>query len=311
MDRIRPDDCRAILKDLMLRNTPPRSGSAAMPVQGLLFHRQHGPEDPMPHFFEPVVILVAQGTKLVRIGEEERLFGENVCFVSGIDLPVSSCVADASPERPYLALSLALDMGLIAALSAEMPPLRPPPDGSAPDLRAVATHEADPELLDAFVRLAEIAEHPTLAPLLGEALTREIHCRLLLGPFGCALREFNTGGTRSGQIMRVLAWLKENYEKPLAVAELARRANMAPSTFHKYFKEITAMSPLQYQKRLRLDAARRLLLSGRDVTGAALEVGYESVSQFGREYKRLFGEPPKRHIAAARAALFHSPDRTG
>ena len=113
------------------------------------------------------------------------------------------------------------------------------------------TRPVEPELLDAFVRLAETAEDPALAPLLGESLVREIHCRLLLGPFGRALRELNTGGTQGERILETLAWLKEDYRKPCAMPEPARRANMAPSTFHKYFKEITAVSPLQYQKRLR------------------------------------------------------------
>ena len=296
MRRVHPNECWAILKDVILRNTPDRSGDAALPVKGLVAHRQSNPAAPMPHFFQPVIILAAQGTKLVRIGGEERFFDEKVCFVCGADMPVSSCETDASPERPYLALSLDLDPGLIATLAAELPP----PDAPAPGLLAACAREVDADLLDAFVRLAEIAEDPALAPLLGESLVREIHCRLLLGPFGRALRELNTGGTRAGRILETLSWLKENYKKPLAMPDLARRTNMSPSTFYRYFKEVTAMSPLQYQKRLRLDEARRLLLSGLDVGGAALEVGYESSTQFIREYKRLFGEPPRRDVTRTR-----------
>ena len=155
--------------------------------------------------------------------------------------------------------------------------------------------EAD--LLDAFVRLAEAAQQPQPVPVLEELLMREIHYRLLVGPFGGILRTLNTFGSQGHQITRAIAWLRENYRKPLAVEELAGRVNMAPSTFHKYFKGITTLSPLQYQKRLRLGEAQRLMLSqGYDVTQAALSVGYESATQFIREYKRLFGEPPKRNI---------------
>ena len=144
MNRIRPTECRAVLKDVIRRNTPDPAGVTAAAIPGLLFHRQNGGAEPTPHFFEPVIILVAQGSKRVRVGDEERVFGENVCFVSGAALPVSSCVVSASPDRPYLALSLALDAGLIAALSAEMPAASPPDGGGPLQARAACRGRVKP-----------------------------------------------------------------------------------------------------------------------------------------------------------------------
>ena len=291
--RVDMDNGWSILKDAILRGTSSRSETQPTPIRGLLFHRQVSNADPKPHFFEPVVIVVAQGTKLVRIGGEEHHYGEKSCFVCGVDMPVSSCVMEASPEKPYLSLSLSLDTGLIAALASKVPP-----SGRLPvSFRGATAQKVEADLLDAFVRLAEAAEQPQAAPVLEELLMREIHYRLLVGPFGGILRTLNTLGSQGHQITRAVAWLRENYRKPLAVEELAGRANMAPSTFHKYFKDITTLSPLQYQKRLRLGEAQSLMLSkGYDVTEAAFSVGYESATQFIREYKRLFGEPPKRNI---------------
>lgn len=291
--RVDTDNGWSLLKEAILRGTSSRSETQPTPIRGFLFHRQVSNADPKPHFFEPTIIMIAQGTKLVRIGDEEHHYGERSCFVCGVDMPVSSCVMEASPEKPYLSLSLSLDTGLITALAS-----RVPPSGRAPaSFRGAAAQEAEADLLDAFVRLAELAEQPQPAPVLEELLVREIHYRLLVGPCGGILRTLNTLGSQGHQISRAIAWLRENYTKPLAVEELAGRANMAPSTFHKYFKDITTLSPLQYQKRLRLGEAQSLMLSkGYDVTQAALSVGYESATQFIREYKRLFGEPPKRNI---------------
>ena len=293
--RVNADNNWAILKDIILRNTAASFGSYPTPIKGFLFHRQVSNADPKPHFSEPVIIVVVQGKKLVRIGLEDRLYGENVCFVAGVDMPIASCVMEAREDRPYLSLSLYLDAGLIAALASQVPPSA---EGVGA-FRGAGTHTLEPDLLDSFVRLAELAEKPEQVPVMEALLLREIHYRLLIGPFGGALRTLNTFGSQGHQITRAIAWLKENYKEPLLVEDLASQSNMAPSTFHKYFKEITTLSPLQYQKRLRLGEARRLMLSeGYDVTQAAMSVGYESATQFIREYKRLYGEPPRRNIMA-------------
>ncbi len=207
-------------------------------------------------------------------------------------MPVSSCVMEASKETPYLSMSLKLDTGLIASLASQIPS---PSDSTV--YRGAGTQEVDPDLLDAFVRLAELTEKPEQILVMRDMLMREIHYRLLAGAFGNTLRSLNTLGSQGHQITKAIAWLKEFYKEPLLVEDLANRSHMAPSTFHKYFKRITTLSPLQYQKRLRLGEAQRLMLSeGYDVTQAAMAVGYESATQFIREYKRLFGDPPRRNV---------------
>lgn len=291
--RVNTENSWAILKDAILQGTPARSGIYPTPVRGFQFYRQTGSTDPRQSFHRPAVIVVVQGKKRVRIGQDEHYYGENICFVCGVDMPVSSCVMEASEEKPYLALSLSLDAGLIANLASQIPPATTP----AVFFRGAAPQELDPDLLDSFVRLMELTKKPEQLPVMEDLLIREIHYRLLNSSFGSVLRALNTFGSQGHQITRAIAWLKEYYKQPLLVEELAGRLNMAPSTFHKYFKNITTLSPLQYQKRLRLGEAQRLMLSGEyDVTQAAMAVGYESVTQFIREYKRLFGDPPRRNI---------------
>lgn len=297
--RVNEDNSWDVLKDAIIKGTSARAGSHPTAIKGFVFHRQVNNEDPKPHFFEPVVIVVAQGSKLVRIGHEERRYGENICFVCGVDMPVSSCVMEASEEKPYLSLSLNLDTALIAELASKVPP------GSVASgyLRGAMTQNMEADLLDSFVRLAELANKPEQIPVMEGLLLREIHYRLLAGPFGGILRSLTTFGSYGHHVTRAIAWLKDHFREPLLVEDLAGRSNMAPSTFHKYFKEITTLSPLQYQKRLRLGEAQRLMLSeGHDVTQAAMAMGYESATQFIREYKRLYGEPPRRYITIMKSA---------
>lgn len=297
--RVNEDNSWDILKDAIIKGTQRQAGSHATAIKGFVFHRQVSNAGPKPHFFEPVVIVVAQGTKLIRIGNEERLYGENICFVCGVDMPVTSCVMEASEEKPYLSLSLNLDTALIAELASKVPPA----SAASGHLRGAMTQNVEADLLDSFVRLAELANKPEQIPVMEEVLLREIHYRLLAGHFGGILRSLTTFGSHGHQVTRAIAWLKDHFREPLLVEELAERSNMAPSTFHKYFKEITTLSPLQYQKRLRLGEAQRLMLSqGHDVTQAAMAVGYESATQFIREYKRLYGEPPRRYLSLMKSA---------
>lgn len=301
--RVDSEKCWSVLKETLLRNTP-ESGTFQTPVRGLLFHRHTGNEEPKPRFYQPVIIVVAQGKKWVKIDAEEYQYGENAYFVTGVDMPAASCVMEASKERPYLSFSLSLDTGLLASLAAKAPS----PSNSGALSRGAAVHAVEPDLLDAFLRLTELAEKPEQVPVMAELLLREIHYRLLAGPFGGILRTLNTFGSQGNQIVRAISWLKDNYKAPLRVEDLAGRMNMATSTFHKYFKDITTLSPLQYQKRLRLDEARRLMLSeGHDVTRAAFAVGYESATQFIREYKRLFGESPRKDVVRMRSLATEGP----
>lgn len=291
--RIDFEKCRIALRDTLLQCLP-QSGSYATPVTGMTLHRYHSDDAPAPRFYDPVIIIIAQGKKWVRIGAKDIPYGEHNCFIAGVNMPVSSCVLEATEDRPYLSISLNLDRGLIAALAAKTPPQAEPYPASPAGAAVQAT---SPELLDAFLRLLELVHSPEQAQVLGPLIYQEIHYRLLLSPFGYHLRQLNTIGSQGNQINQAIAWLRSNFKESLYVEELAASLNMATSTFHKYFKEITTLSPLQYQKRLRLSEAQRLMLSDNyDVTRAAFAVGYESATQFNREYKRLFGESPRKDV---------------
>lgn len=174
-----------------------------------------------------------------------------------------------------------------------------------PSLIASDTAEQEPavvaragaELLEAFVRLVDLLDAPGRISVFAPMILREIHYHLLSGSQGGCLRFFSSTGTQAGQVARAVSWLRENFARPFHIEELARQTNMAPSTFHRHFRQVTGMSPLQFQKRLRLYEAERLMLvEGKDASSAAIEVGYESVSQFNREYKRQFGAPPRRDV---------------
>ncbi len=282
-----------LLKKKLLRLMP-ESGRYPTAIKGLSISRRHDAKELQNCVYNPLIAVVLQGTKRSVIGSEEYRYGENHCLVIGVDIPSANHVISASPEKPFLALSLDLDRYLIAQLAAEVPPSSRDGNGG---YKGMAVAEVDPDVLDAFLRLIEILEKPEQIPILAPMIIREIHYRLLIGPQGEHLRMVNTLGTQSNQIAKSITWLREKYKEPLQVDELARKVNMATSTFHRYFRQVTTLSPIQYQKRLRLYEAQRLMLvENEDATIAALEVGYESPTQFNREYKRLFGEPPHRHV---------------
>ena len=296
--RIDIEKNRAILRELLLRYLP-TNGKTPTPIEGFALHRYDGTDTARPHFYDPILIVAVQGRKWVRVGTENFSFGEHNCFITGVNMPVSSCLVEASAEKPYLSVALHLNKDLLATLSTKVPLSAGERVHSGV---GAAVQELNPELLDAFIRLLELLEKPEQAPILGALICEEIHYRLLASPFGYHLRRLNTLGFQSNQINLAVAWLKENYKEPLHVDQLAERVNMAPSTFHKHFKEITTLSPLQYQKHLRLGEAQRLMLTDNyDVTQATFAVGYESTTQFNREYKRLYGEPPRRDIIKMKA----------
>lgn len=219
-------------------------------------------------------------------------------MVTGVDMPAINYVTGASPEKPFLGVFINLDKYLIAQLAADIPPSSRLENGS---YKGMAVAEVDPDVLDAFLRLTELLDKPKQIPVLAPMIIREIHYRLLIGPQGERLRMINTLGTQSNQIAKIITWLRDNYKEPVQVDELAGKVNMATSTFHRRFREVTTLSPLQFQKRLRLYEAQRLMLSeNEDAATAGLTVGYESPTQFNREYKRLFGGPPYRHVSGLR-----------
>lgn len=277
----------------------PEQSRLETPIPGLALSRYDENISAIKCFYNPMVALVVQGFKRSMIGDHEANYGELHCVTIGIDMPGIFHITDASPQAPFLSLSVKLDRRIITQLITEAPSVVTAQEGEVP---SVVVDEAGKDLLQAFSRLVELLDTPSRISVLAPMILREIHYYLLCGSQGKCLRLFNTNGTQANQIAQAISWLRENYTSPLRMEELARYVNMAPSTFNRHFKEVTSLSPLQFQKRLRLyEAERLMLLEGKDAGTAALMVGYESGSQFNREYKRQFGAPPRKDIAKKRS----------
>jgi AraC-like DNA-binding protein len=249
--------------------------------------------------YEPGLTVIAQGLKRVDLGRTTFTYGESRYLLTSLDLPIVSQIVEASEKAPCLAMSIKLEMTMIRELvSREEIQVSEAPSDSP----AMATGEVTVEFLSACCRLIDLLDTPQDVPFLSGLIQREIVYRVLRGPEGARLRAIATLGDQSHRTAKALAWIKANYAKPLRVEDLAKVAGMGLSTLHHHFQALTAMSPLQYQKQLRLQAARgRMLIDGLDAASAAFEVGYESASQFNREYSRLFGQPPMRDIRTLRS----------
>ncbi len=247
---------------------------------------------------EPSIILIARGEKQLWVGGEGYPYDTSRFLITSLDLPANSEVLTASPEQPCLGLTLKLDLRMLAELIAQsdLPPTR---DRSV--AKGVGIGSVTPAMLTSFERLLALLEEPESIPVLAPLIQREIHYRLLQSDQASRLRQITSVDGQGYRIAKAIDWLKLNYTLTLRVDELAARVQMSTPTFHHHFRQLTAMSPLQYQKWLRLNEARRLMLNEhQDVSSAAFKVGYESPSQFSREYSRLFGVPPKRDIAVLR-----------
>ena len=271
----------------------------ATEVPGMTLHRRTVPTAPCSATYEPGVTIIAQGRKRVDLGRNTFIYGESQYLLTSIDLPIVSQVIQASQKAPCLALSLKLEMPMIRELLSreEIQVAQAPADSPA-----MATGEATVEFLTACCRLIDLLDTPQDIPFLSGLIQREIIYRILRGPEGARLRAIATLGDQSHRTAKAIAWIKANYAQPLRVEDLAQIAGMGVSTLHHHFQAMTAMSPLQYQKQLRLQAARgRMLVDGLDAASAAFAVGYESASQFNREYSRLFGQPPMRDIRTLRS----------
>ena len=289
------------LREKILRRTP-GTGRLATAIDGFMTVRRNQDNEVVNLFDAPLVGVTVQGFKDSVIGNRHYRYGEGNCLITGIDVPSTSRILSASPQKPFLAVALALDRELIARLAGETTQLL----GACSHNRAVAVTEVTPKVSDAFLRLIDLLDEPEEIPVMAPLIIREIHHRLLLGPQGEWLRTVCTTGTRTNRIARAITWLRENYKEPLHVDELAGMVNMATSTFHRHFRDVTDSSPLRFQKRLRLYEARRLLLFDKhDVNNAAYAVGYESSTQFIREYKREFGAPPRRDVARMRSRIVY------
>jgi AraC-like DNA-binding protein len=286
---------------MLIERLTGRDGTHSTAIAPLRLHRSSVPNEPIYALWVPVLCILAQGRKQVILANELYPYDSACYLLVSVDLPLLGQVIKATPEVPYLGLSLELDPGQIGALIMEAG-LKPALSNMNPE-RGLAVSRLSAPLLDAVGRLLRLLETPLDIPVLAPLVLREILYRLLIDEQGARLHQIALANSQTQRITRAINWLKLNYAQTLRIEDIAREAHMSPSGLHHHFKAVTAMSPLQYQKQLRLHEARRLML-GEDVDAATagFRVGYESPSQFNREYSRMFGAPPLRDIVRLRSA---------
>ncbi|ADE85979.1 AraC family transcriptional regulator [Rhodobacter capsulatus] len=269
------------------------------PLHGLYLTSVSAPAGPIHAVYRPSLCVVVQGAKISMLGDRAYRYDAGKCLIAALEVPIRAEITDATPDRPYLAFSLALDPATIADLL-----LDPAEAVAIPPGPALAVHSLSAELLDPLHRLLRLCERPRDLAILAPLVRREITWLLLNGPMGPALRQIGLAGSPAARIGRAIAQIRDSFAEQLNIARLAEVAAMSPATFHRHFKAVTAMTPVQYQKQLRLQEARRLLLSdAADVARVGYAIGYESPSQFSREYRRMFGAPPGRDGVAIRKVL--------
>lgn len=279
------------LATLIARHVP-RTGMVSTPLPRLSLFRADRPTVPLPAVYDASLCLIAQGTKQVTLGEQSLIYDAAHYLLVSVDLPLVGHVIQADPNAPYLCCKIDIDHAALADLIMA--------EGSrAPkaNLPALAVYRSDDDLIDAACRLMRLLDRLDSIPALAPLIEREILYRLLTGPHGPALRYMAVADSHLNQVSRAIATIRAGFDQPLRIGDIAAAAGMSPSSLHEHFKAVTKMTPLEYQKQLRLQEARRLMLAGGKTAGSAgFAVGYESPSQFNREYARLFGAPPRRDI---------------
>ena len=281
-----------------------REDGRVEPLKGLHLHRASSPTEWVHGVSDLSFCVIAQGSKEVFLGDDRYQYDPAHYLLATAELPVVSQVIEASPERPYLSLRLKLDPTLVGSVMVEAGHFSP---RSYADVRAINVSPLDASLLDAVVRLVRLLDTPAEAPFLAPLITREIVYRLLMGEQGDRLRHIAVEGSHTHRITRAIERLGKEFDQPLRIDDIARELGMSVSSFHHHFKAVTAMSPLQFQKQIRLQEARRLMLGeGLDAASAGYRVGYNDAAHFNREYKRLFGLPPLRDVERLREAARES-----
>ncbi|MDH0649259.1 AraC family transcriptional regulator [Pseudomonas sp. GD03858] len=287
-------------------------------LAGLIQRHAHGPYGPvsaiddlyltryeenvrgMPALAQPALCILAQGSKTLFLGDERYTYDPLNYMVVSVTLPVTGALLEASPENPCLGVRLDIDPAQISQLIAESGPMLVPGQTAG---RGLFVERSDPQLLDTLLRLVRLLDTPRDIAVLAPLVRRELMYRVLRGPQGWRLYEIALSNSQTHRVCQAIAWLNQHYQEPLRIEDLAREVNLSTSTLHHRFKAVTSMSPLQYQKQLRLQEARRLMLNdGLEAAVAGYRVGYESPSQFSREYSRLYGAPPIRDVARLRAS---------
>ncbi|WP_116131347.1 AraC family transcriptional regulator [Tropicimonas sp. IMCC34043] len=274
------------------------------PLPGLRLTVADGPTGPFHGVYTPSLCVVLQGAKVSRLGDRVFRYDAGKCLIASLDVPIRAEITQAGPAAPYVAFALGIEPAVVAELMLEQGPaqavLREGP--------ALGVQSLPDELSGPLQRLLALPDRPRDIPVLAPMIRREIVWHLLNGPQGAMLRQIGLADSRTTRLGRAIAWIRENFDQTLSVPHLSGLAGMSPATFHRHFKAVTAMTPLQFQKTLRLQEARRLLLAeGADVSRIGFAIGYESPSQFSREYRRLFGAPPGRDGAEIRRSAAATP----
>lgn len=290
------DRQQAELAALVTRLTP-HEGLYQSAIPSLTVIRSDSPTMPTPSVYEPSLCIVVQGRKRALLGDDVYYYDALNYLTVSVTLPAIGHVLEATPERPYLCLRLELDARMIGELLLQVGRSAVPPSTD----RGLYVARTSPHLLDAVVRLTRLLEQSRDAAILAPLVLREIHYRVLTGELGHRLRELCVVDSQVNRVARAIELLRKRFTESLRIEDLAAAAHMSESSLHHRFKAVTAMSPMQFQKQLRLHEARRLMLTeGLEAAAAAHRVGYESPSQFSREYRRLFGAPPRREIETVR-----------
>ena len=282
------------LRGIVSRHTPGRYQPSVLPRVAL--YKDGAAPQPVSGVYRPMMALILSGAKEIAIGDRRLRYDPASYFIATVELPASGCVKLDQPNEEYLAVSLDLDSDRLASVLSEA-------DVPSPTAEpAFAVNPVTSELLDAWLRLLRLLDAPQDIAVLAPLFEREILYRLLQGPQGAIVRQIARADSRLSQVRRAIALIRDQFDRPLRVEALAEEAGMSSASLHRHFRTATAMSPLQYQKSLRLQEGRRLILAGRDVAAAGFAVGYESASQFSREYTRLFGSPPSRDTKSIKVA---------
>jgi AraC-like DNA-binding protein len=288
----------ADLAALILRHTP-SDGLHPCALPRVTLIRSSGPTMPMPVIYQPSICVVAQGRKQVVLGDLMHVYDRATFVLASVDLPVIGSVIEATNQAPYLSLQYDLDIAALGELVFDRDPVRDMPAPRA----GLALHEMTAELADACRRLVALLDAPNDIPVLAPLIERETLYRLINGPAAPMMRYIAMRDGSLARVSRVIAWIKGHYAEPLVIEELADLAGMSPSSLHTHFKAVTRMSPLQYRAQLRLQEARRLMVAeGAEAAQAGFRVGYNSPSQFSREYARLYGAAPAADAAQVRAS---------
>ncbi|AGZ42100.1 AraC family transcriptional regulator [Actinoplanes friuliensis] len=282
------------LRDLLDRHAP-REGP---PLPGVVLLRADGPTEPVSALSDPVFVIVASGRKRTILADRVFEYGAGQYLVVSVELPVTAHVIEASRDEPYLVFAMCLQPEAIATLLLETADSRRLPR----EVPGLAVSEATDDLLDPVVRLLRLLDRPADLPVLAPAAEREILWRLVTGEQGAMIRQIGLADSRLSQVARSIRWIREHYADLFRIEDAARVAGMSVTSFHRHFRAVTTMSPLQFQKQVRLQQARtRLIANPHDVAAVGHDVGYDSPSQFSREYRRMFGVPPGRDAVRLQA----------